>query len=590
MEMEDENKTKKQLINKLAGPCGHVDKFGVIEKGYNQTERVYEHFFNLSNDMLCVAGLDSYFKLLNPAFEKVLGYTREELFAKPFFELVHPEDREKNRAEVRSLSAGTPIIYCEHRYLCKNGSYKWLAWTSHTDVNEGLIYAVARDITERKQAEEALQKARDELEIRVKERTAEFVKTNEELMAEINERKKIEMELQGSEIRYRRLSQEFNVLLDAIPDNIVLLSSELKIIWANKAAASAFGKDVSELIGKDCFNICGDILTHNENYPSLKSFRTGKEETAVLSTSDGRVWDIRTFPLKDESGIVKSVIELARDITVKVRMEEEAKLIHAKLIHANKMTSLGTLVSGVAHEINNPNTFIKSNARLLSKIWKSADHILEEYYCKNQEFLLEELTYPEVCEYVPKLLKAIEEGSIRIQTIIDSLRDFVRPEKASLDGRVNVNDVVNAARSVLNHQINKYTDNFEIICENNIPFIKGSSQQIEQVVINLIINSLQALPDKSRGIQVSTVFDKESGSAIIQIKDEGIGIPSNIIERITEPFFTTKSDIGGTGLGLSISYAIVKEHSGFLEFESEPGKGTTVKVKLPIGKLNKALG
>ncbi len=580
--MEDKKKAKKQLINKLAGPCGHVDKLGVIEKGYNQTERVYEHFFNLSNDMLCVAGLDGYFKLLNPAFEKVLGYTREELFAKPFFELVHPDDCEKNRAEVQSLSSGTPIVYCEHRYLCKDGSYKWLAWTSHTDVDEGLIYAVARDITGRKKAEEALQQARNELELRVKERTAELVKANEELMAEINERKKIEMELQGSEIRYKRLSQEFNVLLDAIPDNIVLLSPDLKIVWANRAAAFAFGKDVSELIGQNCFTICSDIITHDENYPSLKSFHTGSEETAVLSTSDGRVWDVRAFPLKDESGMVKNVMELARDITIKVRMEEEAKLIHAKLIHANKMTSLGTLVSGVVHEINNPNTFIKSNARLLSKIWKSAEHILEEYYRKNGEFLLEGIPYSEVREYAPKLLKAIDEGSMRIQTIVDSLRDFVRPEKSSLDGKVNVNDIVNAARSVLSHQINNYTEKFELLCENNIPVIKGSSQQMEQVVINLIINSLQALPDKSCGVQVSTSFEKKSSSVIIQVKDEGIGIPSDIIECVTEPFFTTKADIGGTGLGLSISYSIIKEHNGSLEFESEPDRGTTAKVRLPM--------
>ncbi|OGL45817.1 MAG: hypothetical protein A2W05_10640 [Candidatus Schekmanbacteria bacterium RBG_16_38_10] len=406
--MKNKGNDKKQLINKRAGPRGQLAKLNALKGGYNQTEKIYEHFFNLSNDMLCVAGLDGYFKLLNPAFENVLGYTKEELFAKPFFEFVYPEDREKNRAEVQSLSAGIPIVYCEHRYLCKDGSYKWLAWTSHTDVEEGLIYAVARDITERKQAEEA------------------------------------------------------------------------------------------------------------------------------------------------------------------------------KLIHANKMTALGTLVSGVAHEINNPNTFIKSNARLFSKIWKSAEHILEEYYRDNGEFLMEEIPYSEVREFAPKLLKAIDEGSMRIQGIVDGLRDFVRPEKASLDGKVNVNDVVNAARSVLSHQINKYTDNFEIISENNIPFIKGSSQQIEQVLINLIMNSLQALPDKSRGVQASTVFDKESGSAIIQVKDEGIGIASDIIERITEPFFTTKSDIGGTGLGLSISYAIIKEHNGSLEFESEPGRGTTVKVKLPI--------
>ena len=124
-----------------------------VQKGHSQTKNMYEHFFNLSNDLFCIAGLDGNFRLLNPAFEKILGYSRKELLAKPSHELVHPDDRASNLAELQSLRDGLPIVYCEHRYHCKDGSYKWLAWTSHTDVDEGLIYAVGRDITEQRQAE-----------------------------------------------------------------------------------------------------------------------------------------------------------------------------------------------------------------------------------------------------------------------------------------------------------------------------------------------------------------------------------------------------------------------------------------------------
>ena len=257
-------------------------KLKALEKKRGLRKKIYEHFFNLSNDMLCIAGLDGYFKLVNPAFERTLGYSKEEILAKPFYEFVHPEDRESNRTELQSLSDGMPVIYCEHRYLCKDGSFKWLAWTSYSDINEGLIYAVGRDITERK--------------------------------------------------------QEFNVLLDAIPDNLVLLSPELKIMWANKAAAHAFGKNISELTGQYSFSLCKSLL--DDNYPSIRSFRTGKEEAGELSTPDGRVWDVRAFPIKDEKGTVKNVIEVARDITAKIRMEKEAKNMQVKLIQANKMTAM----------------------------------------------------------------------------------------------------------------------------------------------------------------------------------------------------------------------------------------------------------
>lgn len=162
--MEDKSKTKKQLINEMEKLRLQIAGSKAMKNGYSQTEKVYKNFFNISNDIFCVVGLDGYFKLVNPAFEKVLGYTKKEILSKPFYDLVHPDDRDANLDEVHSLSEGIPLTYCEHRYLCKDGSYKWLTWTSHTDTAEGLVYAVAKDITRLKHAEEALQKVHDELE------------------------------------------------------------------------------------------------------------------------------------------------------------------------------------------------------------------------------------------------------------------------------------------------------------------------------------------------------------------------------------------------------------------------------------------
>jgi signal transduction histidine kinase len=133
----------------------------------------------------------------------------------------------------------------------------------------------------------------------------------------------------------------------------------------------------------------------------------------------------------------------------------------------------------------------------------------------------------------------------------------------------------------LNNQINKYTEKFYLDFGKDLPPVKGSAQKLEQVIINLIMNSLQALPNKKCGIWISTSSNKDSGCVIISIKDEGCGMSRKVLESIMEPFFSTKLNTGGTGLGLYISQSIVKEHRGSMEFESEHAKGTTVVIKLP---------
>lgn len=127
-------------------------------------DEAYQHFFNISNDIFCIVGLDGYFRLVNPAFVNFLGYSEEEILSKPFQDIINPDELETNINEIKCISEGVGIDYCEHSYICKDGSFKWLSWRAFGDIEDGLVYAVGQDITRQKQAEEALQNIDDELE------------------------------------------------------------------------------------------------------------------------------------------------------------------------------------------------------------------------------------------------------------------------------------------------------------------------------------------------------------------------------------------------------------------------------------------
>ncbi len=584
--MDKSKKTKKELIHELK-EMRHI--ISEMESNYSRADHLilqsvysWEDTFDTITDMITIHDKDFNIVHANKAAEEILGLPFLETSKAKCYEHYHGESSPPSGCpSCKCLVSGKPVQFEKFEpHLNKFLEIRAMPQFDSDKQVIGVIHIV-RDITERKQMEEELQKAHDELEMRVKERTAELVEANKEMFNEISERKKIENALRDSESKFKGLSQEFTVLLNAIPDNLILLSPDMKIKWANKATAASFGRDISELTGETYFSLYDSAHGSERDYPSAICFRTGKEENSRITGTDGRLWDVRAFPLRDESGNVKNVMVLARDITAKVRMQEESKQIQAKLIHANKMTSIGTLVSGVAHEINNPNTFIKSNAQLFAKIWKDVGPLINKFARENGDFLLGGLPASEVVKIAPEVIKGIDEGSIRIQHIVDNLRDFARPEKGGLNGRVDVNEVIVASQSILGNQIKKFTDKFQLICGKNIPSVKGSSQQIEQVIINLIMNSLQALKDNNSAVRVMTSYNRATRSVIIKVKDEGIGMDRDTLERITEPFFTTKLEAGGTGLGLSISYAIIKDHKGSLEFKSKSGHGTTAILTLP---------
>ncbi len=271
-----------------------------------------------------------------------------------------------------------------------------------------------------------------------------------------------------------------------------------------------------------------------------------------------------------------------RDMTEKVRLIEEIQASQAKLIHADKMASLGLLVSSVAHEINNPNTYISANATMLAQSWRDATPILLEYRREHGEFSLGGLPSAEIETLVPRLFNGIIDGSRRITEIVNNMREFVKTEKSKRQRPVEINRIIQAATSILWHHIHKHTDHFQLELQPEVPPLMGRGQQLEQVVINLIMNALQSLPDKTRGVWVTSGLDDSAGQVVITVRDEGKGMAPGELEQLKEAFFTTKSDEGGTGLGLYISDSIIREHGGTLEFQSEPGSGTTATIRLPV--------
>jgi signal transduction histidine kinase len=251
-----------------------------------------------------------------------------------------------------------------------------------------------------------------------------------------------------------------------------------------------------------------------------------------------------------------------------------------QLIQANKMTSLGTLVSGVAHEVNNPNQFVLMNAGVLASAWEDIVGHLDSYRRDGHEFSIGGLPYDEMRRTIPSLIRQIRDGALRIDRIILDLKDFARPG-ARVSKPFGLNDVVHHALRLLTHLIRRRTDRFDVQLATDVPQVMGDPQQVEQVIVNLIINALESLPGRAGAVTVKTAYEESTNTAILEVQDEGVGIPPEILPRLGEPFFTTKADSGGTGLGLAIASSLVRLHHGRLRFVSEPGRGTRAIVELP---------
>jgi signal transduction histidine kinase len=261
-----------------------------------------------------------------------------------------------------------------------------------------------------------------------------------------------------------------------------------------------------------------------------------------------------------------------------------------QLMQTNKMVSLGTLVSGVAHEINNPISSVMLNIQVFDKFWRAVQPILDSYHEQNGNLEVGPMAYPQLRERMPKLLLFSQEGVERVKRIVGDLKDFSGQKPSDLRETVNLNQVVEKAVGLIASLIRKATSNFQLDLDENLPTLQGNSQRLGQVIINLVVNACQALTEPSQGLRICTGYLEESEEIFLEVRDSGIGMTAEVLARIKDPFFTTRRDSSGTGLGLSISDTIIRNHGGWLDFSSEPMHGTTATILLPRYSQDEVIG
>lgn len=266
----------------------------------------------------------------------------------------------------------------------------------------------------------------------------------------------------------------------------------------------------------------------------------------------------------------------------------ELKETQAMLIHNEKMTSLGQLVAGVAHELNNPINFIYGNLEHLKnyandliglvKIYEKHSALLPANLQSELENAKDEYDFEFISEDLPSLIKSCKDGSERCKQIVLDLRNFSRLDEAIVK-EVDIHDGIDTTLNILH---NKYKNRIDIHKNyGELPKLTCYAGQLNQVFMNILDNASYAIKDKGN-VYLSTLFDGEN--IVITIEDNGEGIDKDVLSKVFDPFFTTKPVGQGTGLGLSISYKVIKKHNGIIEVESEKGKGTKFTIKLPVEK------
>lgn len=271
---------------------------------------------------------------------------------------------------------------------------------------------------------------------------------------------------------------------------------------------------------------------------------------------------------------MKGQVELLEQANNKIKNTQN------QLVQSAKLASLGELVAGIAHELNNPIGFIYSNIGHLKEYSDSLFKIIDKTKKSKQELdlLLVEEDYEYIKKDLPKLIQSCEEGSNRAKDIVLGLRNFSRADEEqtqAFDVNKGIDSTIKLITGELKNKVKLHKDYHEV------PMINCNINQMKQVFMNLLTNAAQAIEGEG-DIYIKTSYLAEDKLVRIEFKDTGVGIEKDNVEKIFDPFYTTKSVGEGTGLGLSISYGIVKSHGGQITVESEIGKGTTFLVDLPV--------
>ena len=447
---------------------------------------------------------------------RIMRLNRAEATQELFVALIHPEDHDNVMHHLRRGIEQGCNYEIEHRLLLRDGTVKWVNTIVEPSVNLAKqvirLYGTTQDITERKQ----------------------------------------------DEVRLRNKKNELQAIFDAVNDGVIVFDHNGLIQHLNHICPQFFPMEV--LTGGGCKDVFHpEVPLSPHNCPVEMALHGERVETTMVSVRDGhhtRYIDITANPIKDELGEKTRALVFMRDVTLK-RVHE------MQMIQTEKMSSIGVLATGVAHEINNPLTSVAGYAEALLRRFRDEP----------------ELASDSRLDVFPKYLEVIVREAYHCKAIIGSLLNFGR--KSDGIGTVNLNALLKEIIELIRHQPN-FKD-MEVIANlaDTIPAILGDPSGLRQVFMNLLINACHAI--KGGGlVEISTTCSEKEQAIYVQVRDTGSGIAPDVIDRIWDPFFTTKEVGQGVGLGLALTYNIVTRHGGEIVVESRLGEGSQFTVQLPV--------
>jgi len=484
-------------------------------------------------DLMCIVDRQGALRWINPAWQRLLGHNAPELRREGLLALVHPADVEDTAAALEALHDRDEEVRFENRLRCHDGSFRWLQWSA-VPMRSGAAYGTARDITERKLAEREAE-----------ERTRLL------LMAE---------EVAG--VGHWRI--------DLTADTLTWSAEMYRIHGLD---SRTFVPDVERTVEayhpEDRFTVIDHIrdaaLLRKDFEFELRIVRPDGSMRNVLSKGKCEV---------SEDGRPLAVFGVFQDVT-------ERKQLHERVVHSERMATVGTLAAGVAHEINNPLTWVIANLDAIDRALRELqepEHDAGRYGLRRGD--------DESLGQVSKMILEAQQGADQVKRIVRDLLTYSRSQPEQLES-VDVHEALDIAVNIATNQF-KYRAHL-VRDYGHVPAVVADESRLTQVFVNLVVNAAQAIPerrnqppdrDREGIIELRTSVDSD-GRVRVSVKDNGLGMPEAVKARVFDPFYTTKPVGVGTGLGLSISNNIIKSFHGEIQIESEEGVGTVVSVLLP---------